>query len=32
VVIDVRGLASGVYHYRLTAGTTTLDRSMNVVR
>jgi hypothetical protein len=30
--VDVSGLASGVYHYRLTANGTTLTREMTVVR
>jgi hypothetical protein len=32
VRVDVSGLSSGVYHYRLTANGTTLSRDMTVVR
>jgi hypothetical protein len=32
VRVDVSGLSSGVYHYRLTANGTTLTRDMTVVR
>ncbi len=32
VRVDVSGLASGVYHYRLTAGGSVLDRTLTVVK
>jgi hypothetical protein len=32
VVVDVRDLASGVYHYRLTANGTSLSKSMTIAR
>jgi hypothetical protein len=32
VGVDVSGLSSGVYHYRLTANGTTLTREMTIIR